>query len=476
MRLQTLAATVATHFYAASWLLAAPGLVAVDGTIGKNLQTFASIRLSEPAPDTGLVITVTSDDPERLLLSSNQSEAGKASLELKLGPRRIESGDFWLQARADRGTVTYTASAPGYGNSKGTITLAPSGILITGPFQSPSFPTTSGADTSRLIVYSARLDGSGRYVDTQLVAGGLTLDLDVTSSDPQVGTILKSPVRITGGQSEATTNFKPASAGQTTLTVSIPPGFSAPAEAGCVKAIVSTPGLGISDELTLGKDLQMRGSLSLGQAAPEGGLTVTITSSDPSKLLIAASENEVGAKSITLTVPAGKVRGFYYLQALGDSGIAEYSASAPGYRSRVAPVHLTPSGVVLTYHPYGPPDEAEVLRPDVEHPVLGFVANVAPGGPSTEVAVWMVQLDPVTRRGADITVQHLRAGLSTKVRLRSSDPTVGSVAPEAMIPAGAHSAVVQFKPLRPGKTTLSVTTPPGFTQASNSTSLPVTVR
>lgn len=476
MRHRTSAAALAGALFFTSAVFGAPGIVVGDGTVGKNLQSFSYVRLTEPAPEGGLVLTLTSDDPALLLLSKSDSVAGSPSIQLELRAGWVRSLNFLLQARGDKGTVTYTASAPGFGSSKGTITLAPSGILVSGPFRVPAFPTTSGAGSSTIVVYSAQLDAGGRFVEKQPVAGGSPVTVELTVSDPLVGTILDSPLQIAGGEAEGATKFTPARAGETTIAVSVPPGFTAPAEMASVKAIVSTPGLVIANDIVIGKNLQRDGMLGLGQAAPEGGVDVTITSGDPSKLVVSRTALEEGSKSITVRIPAGQVKSTYVLQALGDSGPVEYTATAPGYRTRVATVILTPSGVVMTYMPLGPPDRAEVHRPHEVHPPQGFSTTRDAGRDVTNVAIWLVQLDPVTRRGADITVQELRAGITAKVRLQNSDPTVGSLAPEVMIEGGRNSTHTEFKPLRPGKTTITVLSPQGFAEASNSTTLPVTVK
>ena len=130
----------------------------------------------------------------------------------------------------------------------------------------------------------------------------------------------------------------------------------------------------------------------------------------------------------------------------------------------------------MTFLDFGPPDRAEVLRPHEVHPPQGFSTTRAPGRTVTNVAIWLVQLDPVSRRGADITVQQLRAGLTLKTRLNNTDPTVGSLEPDVVIEGGSYSTHAEFKPLRQGATTISLLTPPGFTEASNSTTLPVTVK
>ena len=57
---------------------------------------------------------------------------------------------------------------------------------------------------------------------------GLTVNVDVTSSDTNVGTITTSPAVFNGGDSFFTTQFDPAAVGTTTISVVPPSGFNTP--------------------------------------------------------------------------------------------------------------------------------------------------------------------------------------------------------------------------------------------------------
>jgi hypothetical protein len=175
-----------------------------------------------------------------------------------------------------------------------------------------------------------------------------------------------------------------------------------------------------------------------------------------------------------LEIPAGGVRASYHLQALGASGEVTYTGEARGFRTRTATITLTPSGVVLG-GPQGPPDEAELLVKEIAEGPHGFVTplKAAP----TVVTVYTVQLDPKTHRGADLTVQRVRAGAAIRAVLANSNPQVGSLeSVELTIPGGSSSAVTHFVPAHEGVTTVSLGLPHGYTKAANSTSLSVTVK
>ena len=82
------------------------------------------------------------------------------------------------------------------------------------------------------------------------------------------------------------------------------------------------------------------GTVQIGQAAPAGGLNVTLTSSNPAALLISPAANVAGSASITVTIPAGSNIGSYYLQALTDTGTASYTAHATNYTDKTSTFSL----------------------------------------------------------------------------------------------------------------------------------------
>jgi hypothetical protein len=460
---------------ARSLALASPSLiVSGNGSIGHNLEAFTSVRLSEPAPAGGLEVTVTSDDQTRLLVASQPNVAGTRSITLKVNPQYVETPDFYLQGFGDSGFVTYTVTAPGYGNAKGTITLAPSAIRIQGPYRAAEFRTSTGKPAP-ITITSGRLDGEGNFAQEQPIAGGLRVAVNLTTSDARIGSIAQTPVTLAGGATSSGTTFKPAGAGKTVITASAPSGFTISTKLGSLTAIVEVPGIGIMGEINIGKDLQVRGHVLLGEAAPPNGLDVTLSSSDPSKILLSQGEDQAGSGRITVRVPAGEVKAPYYIQGLTESGTVNYTATATGFRSREAPVTLAPSGVMVVFAPYGPPDEAEVKRRRLTLDPRPFTISLSEHR-HAPLALWTVYLDPVSRRGGDITAQRLRPGVSPKVELNSSNPAVGKVPSTVTLSGASEFTPTEFIPLAAGQTVISVTTPLGFTTPSNATTVMATVK
>ena len=454
--------------------LSAAGLVPANVTVGQNLETEAVVRLDAEAPSGGLLITLTSDDPSRLLLSQAPDAIGSASIGVRITGGRRASPEFYVQGLTNSGIAKYTASAAGYGNATGEVALVQSGVVIAGPSKLGNpLVTTSGIWPSVITVYSAQLDSSGNFTAVRQVRAGSSATVRISSSNMAVGTISSSPVTIIGGSFSATTQFQPRSEGNTTLLVDTPAGFNAPAQFARMTATVNLPRLAVTDQITVGANLETTGTLLLGAPA-QGKVAVTLTSDDPSRLLISGWATVPGSKSITVMIEPGATSATYSLQALNDSGTVSYSATAPGYRSGTGTIAMAPSGILIT-GPAGAPDEAEVLRPEAPEFPHGFFGSLT-SGKTTPIVAYTAFLDPKTHRGADITIQPLRAGISVKVSINNSNPVVGVIPDSLTIMGGSDQGGTQFTALAVGSTVLSVITPEGFTASRNATTLTAVVR
>ena len=289
------------------------------------------------------------------------------------------------------------------------------------------------------------------------------MNANITSSDPKVGSVTPSALTLAGGDSSVTATFTPVGVGSTALKVNIPTGFAPPPmPTGTVMVTVDLPTIVVSGEVTLGKDLQFDGSLVLTEPAPESGLDVTLISEDPRKLILSNSADQTGSGSIVIHVPAGAMRNTYYLQGLADTGTVSYTASAPGYRNRVAPVTLAPSGVLLGYSGYGFGSRSFDFPP--------FTVLLSDHKP-IHLALWTVFLSPSTSRGEDRNSERLRPGVSVTVNLKSSNPTVATVISPVTLTSASENFLTEFTPLGVGEVTISLVTPSGFTTPSNATSV-----
>jgi len=480
MRTPTPIAVIAISFLTPALILAqsapsiAPsvntaGLTVSDVTVGQHLETVSKIRLNRPVPADGLEVTVKSDNPRLLLLSSDAVTAGSESIVFKLRPGFNSTPEFYIQGLGKSGTATYTASAAGFGSATGTATLAPSGIVIAGPagFGLPGFQTSIRGAKVHLKIYSALLDSSLNLVAFQAVAGGSPVSFTISSSNPAVGGVPAEGLELRPGTNTITTQFKPAAMGETTLSLNTPANLSVPAKLASLIATVALPTFALPNGLLIGKDLEAGAALGLGQAAPPEGVEVTITSGDPSKLLIARSSSEKGSGSLVVKVPGGGLGVSLFLQALDNSGKVTYTASAPGYQTRSADVLLEQSGFVIA-GPLSFPHSGFKREP-------GFYTSLA-GHMKTAITVYSAYLDPETHRTADVTVQPLRAGISVTTTITNSKPEAGTMGDtKIVVEGGTDAGHSEFTPLSAGQTILSLVTPDGFSTSANSTYLRVTV-
>jgi hypothetical protein len=456
---------------------AVAGFTAPNAVVGRNLETSISVRLPQAKPQAAVIVTVSSDDPRRLLISDSPEKAGSPKISITIPPNKFQAApEVWLHGLAGTGSVTYTISAGDMGTAKGKVTLAPSGIVITGPFRAPKFSTTPRSAPAQITVTSAVLDKTGKVIEGQPVGGGSDLEVTIDSSSASAGKLRDPKLVLHGGSSNAATYFDPAGEGEATLIPVQPRGFTAAKQYASVVAVVAKPGIAVVDDVVIGKDLQLVGTLCLGEPAPAGGVEVTITSGDPAKLVFSPGPDVPGSGSAKIKVPEGQLIASISVQALADSGDVTYEAVAPGFRTRVAKVGLARSGVIVAYDPYGPPDEATVLRKSEIADERSFQVSLAEAEKHpVKLVVWTAHLDRENGRAADITVQPLRPGVETTVSLTTSDPAVASVDPELTIKAGSSHAVSRFVPRSKGKTVISIDTPKGFSTPKNATKVPATV-
>ena len=197
-------------------------------TVGKNLQTIGTLLLGQPAPLGGTQVTLTSNSAQ-LLLSGSQTVAGTNQLVITV-PQNQSSAFFVVQGFADSGTATYSVTSPGYVSTSGNVTHAPSGIIISSLFGAGQpLTTTLNGGSQPITASTALLDSSTAFVATQPLAAGLSLSVSMSSDTTSVGTV-PATATITGGSSDATVQFTPASVGNTVLRVTQPAGYTLPSQ------------------------------------------------------------------------------------------------------------------------------------------------------------------------------------------------------------------------------------------------------
>jgi uncharacterized protein YjdB len=428
-------------------------------TVGQNLQAQLTINLSTQVQGFPLQVTVTSSDGSKLVLGS-LTVAGTVAPILQFGVG-TNSGIVYAQALAGSGTVTVTASSPGYTSGSGTVTLTPSGFVMTGPagvVGVASFPSNVG-NTTPLTVMTGRLDPSLVYQETQGLRGGFSVTVPLSSSNGTVGKVSPASLNFTSADTAYTTTFTALTVGATTLSTTTPTGFSTPANgangitANIAGGAVSAP------NVTVGQSLEVAAQVTLA-GAPSTATVITLTSSDPSRLRFGISATDAGAGTIPIPgcvppapdptnackiITVGASQGHtpdIYFQALDSTGSATYTATLPVFGTGTGTVTFRPSSILIA-GPFG----------------LGNSISTTTGSAAVDLTIESAMLVDAT---PTYLVQPVAAS-PVSVNVTSSNMVVGTITVSPVtIPAGSAGATSGFLPGSSGSSTLSVDKPTGF--------------
>lgn len=447
-------------------------------SVGFSLQALGGGQLGV-APSSTLTVTISSNS-SNVLLSTSPTVVGTSSIILQVSAGATTLPPFYIQGTAASGTGTLTASATGYSNGTGSVVLTPSAFLLSGPNGvGANFTTTTISPPTALTVTVYQLNSTLQPVGAgQLWAGISNLSVAVVSGTTSTGTIVGSPATFSGdSSSNSSLTFQPnqncSGSCTSALSVTQPSGFSTPATGGQLTVTVSQPAVTLAmSETTLGGNLEWLGSGALTAPAPSN-LQLTITSSDPTKVLLSncgqalgctSPATTAGSQSITVTVPqGGGVNSFpnFYAQGVAISGTAQLTASAPGFASGSITVTLAPSGLVISG-------------------ANGVGQNVSASvNSSINLAVTAVVLDPNTLAPTSLVQPvsgALSPSLSVTVTSNNSDAVVtNSPVP---VPAGTSSGTVTVQTGSTSGVTaiIGVPTPSGFTTPSTGNALGVVIQ
>jgi hypothetical protein len=434
-------------------------------TLGLNATQDANFNLDTPAPAGGLAVTITSSDPTRVLVvpGSNPNVLGTATTTINVAAGQTFVS-YSAQGLANSGNATVTYSAPGYASFTRTVTFAPTSLRIQGA-QSPLNTSTTAANTIVEVCFGL-LDAAGTPQGGAIVRGGINLAANVTSSNTAVGVMVNGNNSIVGGQQCTTTTvataiaFDPISAGTTTMTVEQPAGMIVPtSNPGFFPTRVvnvSAPSFNPQGgAFALGFNATQDASFSLDTPAPAGGLAVTITSSDPTRVLVVpgSNPNVLGTATTTINVPAGQTNVIYSTQGLQDNGSVTLTYSAPGHTSVTRAVSLAKTGVRL----------GSGSAP----------LDTTVGAANTVITVCLSLLNDAGTPQSGTT---LRGGFNLPITVTSSNTAVGVMVNGANgIPGGQScstttaATAIAFDPISAGTTTISVAQPAGMIEATSNT-------
>jgi trimeric autotransporter adhesin len=274
--------------------------------IGLNATGLLTVTLASAAPAGGLVVNLASGNTTIATVPSTVTiPAGSNTATVVVTPVAL-------------GTATITASATGLTPATATVNV----VSLTTTLTLDSTNIGVSLTVNGKVTLSAPAPQAGVAV---LVAPNPTGIVDV---QPQI-------VNIAGGATTGAFTVKGLAEGQTRIT-GVSPGYTT----GSVLVTVNSLGsIVLPTTTTVGANQTVSLQVTLSQAAPKGGATITLTSGDTSKATVSGSVF-IAEGAITPAQPA-QVTGVSY-------GTATITASAPGYNNATGQVKVTAS---LSFNP-----------------------------------------------------------------------------------------------------------------------------
>ena len=353
-----------------------PGTITLPTNLSFGLtQTVPfPIQLGTPAPPGGVNVTLTSSDSSKVSVAPGIVFIPGGSTTPTTQPQ--VSG-------LNLGSVNINASAPGFAPASTTVTItgaAPSTVKATGGTpQSALINTQFPAALSATVTDSSSNPVSGVAVTFRapvsgpsgVFAGGQTT---VTATTNAAG-VATSPLFTANG-----------TVGSFTVSA-IVSGVPNPAVFQLTNTIVTVGPIMLPGSVTLAPNQSMPYPVTLGIGAPAGGVTITLTSSDTSKITITPSTVFIaGGATAPATQPT--INGITF-------GSVTINASAPGFASasqsaQVAGTMSLSSGLSIT----GTETKNLTLTLSVAAPAAGFTINVASNSPAVATVPATVAFAP----------------------------------------------------------------------------------
>ena len=389
------------------------------GALAPGSSNGIALSLSEPAPEGGVTIALSSSNPEVVTVSSSIFIAEGQS---------IASSNPVLTA--DKlGEAIIFASSELYAPDQRDVTVS-----LTMSFTPANISVSENSARATQLNLSAPAPTGG-------------LHINLSSSDTSVANI-PAQVWIPQGQLSAEVMVSGISVGQ----VSIYATLAQDIETTLSVSVTPAPAINAS-EVIVGKDLQVGAAVWL-DAPPSLPTTLTISVTDPTIAVVSESEIAAGSGSLSLSNITETYIPNLVIQGL-QQGETSYTISAPGYKPITRVIKVWPSGFVeWSYSP--------------------SALNTTTFSSATELAIRSSVLYPEDAANSSYwwntpyTIQAVRGGLTVQVPVVSSNTSVGVINNSPLVFTGGQAVQsTHFTPLASGSTQVSIGQPAGFTGAAS---------
>jgi hypothetical protein len=216
----------------------------------------------------------------------------------------------------------------------------------------------------------------------------------------------------------------------------------------------------------VGASLQTNYRVTLG-GANHGGVTVTVTSGDASKLRLAPNATTAGSGALDLTIPNGQTTADFYVQGVRGAGTADVPLTATQtlFTTATATVKVRPPVLQIQ----NLPTTTTTLSADTEFLVYTYILNANGTTLSRLQNVSAEGLLPVT-----FTSSNAAVGVVKKTGSSGASVTIDIPAGQYYSPTTVATGGVAFDPLTGGTTTVNATAP-GFNNSWAGAAVAITV-
>jgi hypothetical protein len=220
----------ATTAATASVTVTTPGIAftSLPLTVGAGLQANAGWAQLGASNHGGITVRIESSNPSVALVSPDATTPGSAFVDVPVADGQVAAFFHVQGVEGVDGDVIVTASAPGFVDANGIVTVVPAALRFAG--LATSAVAGGSADAFVVQVGTPTSDGATLSAQQAVRAGGVPLEVTVTSSDPAVaelstaaGSGAAATLQIDPGANQATgISLVPLATGQTQVSVSAP--------------------------------------------------------------------------------------------------------------------------------------------------------------------------------------------------------------------------------------------------------------
>ncbi len=441
--------------------VSSPGITLSATTVGDGLQTSTSGFLGA-SNHGGVTVRVTSSDPAIALVSPNASTPGTAFVDIPVA-NGVSGFSYYVQGvEGAAGVPVITATAPGFTDGSASATVVPSAMDLI--FLGASTTTLTPPTAFQFRLGYPNGNNTAMAAEQAIRAGGAPVTVAVSNSNGSVATLQFQGGPAQGGSvtiqpgaartpspaSNGGVEFQATAAGVTVVSGTTPNYLTLPTASQTVT--ISTPTISVSDQ-TVGSSLQLTTSLFLG-ASQHGGITVRVTSNNPSLFLISPNTTTAGSAFVDFPLSNGQTGISFVIQGVpGATGTATYTVTAPGYSNGTGTVTVVQPAADVIFLP----STISAGAANAGFQVRTGIPDQLGNNLSQEQALAAGLADvPVTVTNSNATA----ADLVTTVTTGQSVQTVIQ-AGSARSPNSLATGGVQFDPKAAGVTTVSATLP-GF--------------